>query len=75
MTSAAACSGHQMLWSPPLTEWSGAAGAWEHAYGDRAVRLLIDVYEKVLDRNPWLPPNSLVIEHGGLASAEQRARP
>lgn len=45
-----------------------------HAYGDRAVRLLIDVYEKVLDRNPWLPPNSLVIEHGGLASAEQRAR-
>lgn len=45
-----------------------------HAYGDRAVRILIDVYERVLERNPWLPPRSLVIEHGGLASAQQRAR-
>jgi predicted amidohydrolase YtcJ len=45
-----------------------------HAYGDRAVRVLIDVYERVLDSNPWLPSRSLVIEHGGLASAEQRAR-
>lgn len=45
-----------------------------HAYGDRAVRLLIDVYERVLERNRWLDPKALVIEHGGLASREQRAR-
>lgn len=45
-----------------------------HAYGDRAVRVLLDVYQQVLERNPWLPPRSLVIEHGGLADAEQRAR-
>ncbi|WP_194818487.1 amidohydrolase [Nocardia sp. XZ_19_385] len=45
-----------------------------HAYGDRAVRTLLDVYQQVLERNPGLPPRSLVIEHGGLATAEQRAR-
>lgn len=45
-----------------------------HAYGDRAVRLLLDIYEDVLTRHPWLPSNSLVIEHAGLASLEQRAR-
>ena len=45
-----------------------------HAYGDRAVRTVIDIYERVLERNPWVPPRALVIEHGGLASAEQQAR-
>lgn len=45
-----------------------------HAFGDRAVRVLLDVYERVLARNPGLPPRSLVIEHGGLAPAGQRAR-
>ena len=45
-----------------------------HAYGDRAVRLLLDVYRAVLERNPWIPPRSLVIEHGGLADERQRAR-
>ena len=45
-----------------------------HAYGDRAVRILIDIYEQVMDRNPGLPEGTLVIEHGGLASADQRAR-
>ncbi|HEY4453458.1 MAG TPA: amidohydrolase [Pseudonocardiaceae bacterium] len=45
-----------------------------HAYGDRAVRTLLDVYERVLDDNPGLPSGSLVIEHGGLARPEQRAR-
>jgi predicted amidohydrolase YtcJ len=45
-----------------------------HAYGDRAVRVLLDVYEQVLDRNPGLPPGTLAMEHGGLAGAEQRAR-
>jgi predicted amidohydrolase YtcJ len=45
-----------------------------HAYGDRAVRILLDVYERVLRNNPGLPAGTLVMEHGGLAGAEQRAR-
>jgi predicted amidohydrolase YtcJ len=45
-----------------------------HAYGDRAVRILLDVYERVLARNPGLPAGTLVMEHGGLAGPEQRAR-
>ncbi|MEU6548910.1 amidohydrolase [Streptomyces sp. NPDC046915] len=45
-----------------------------HAYGDRAVRMLLDVYERVLQRNPGLPAGTLVMEHGGLAGPEQRAR-
>ncbi|MFI9387016.1 amidohydrolase [Kutzneria sp. NPDC052558] len=45
-----------------------------HAYGDRAVRVLLDVYERVQANVPGLPAGSLVIEHGGLAGAEQRAR-
>ncbi|MFI2205102.1 amidohydrolase family protein [Streptomyces sp. NPDC020192] len=45
-----------------------------HAYGDRAVRVLLDVYERVLARNPGLPAGTLVMEHGGLAGPEQRAR-
>ncbi|MFI1766597.1 amidohydrolase [Streptomyces sp. NPDC020800] len=45
-----------------------------HAYGDRAVRVLLDVYERVLERNPGLPAGTLVMEHGGLAGPEQRSR-
>ncbi|KAL9476454.1 hypothetical protein ACSS6W_006295 [Trichoderma asperelloides] len=45
-----------------------------HAFGDRAVRILLDVYEEVVKRHPNMPQGTLVIEHGGLASAEQRAR-
>lgn len=45
-----------------------------HAYGDRAVRVLLDVYERVLHNNPGLPAGTLVMEHGGLAGPEQRAR-
>ncbi|MFK4105110.1 amidohydrolase [Streptomyces sp. NPDC019531] len=45
-----------------------------HAYGDRAVRVLLDVYERVLANVPGLPAGSLVMEHGGLAGPEQRAR-
>ena len=45
-----------------------------HAYGDRAVRVLLDVYERVLRNNPGLPAGTLVMEHGGLAGPEQRAR-
>jgi len=45
-----------------------------HAYGDRGVRVLLDIYEQVLNRNPGLPAGTLVMEHGGLAGARQRAR-
>ena len=45
-----------------------------HAIGDRAVRTLLDVYERVIETNPGLPPGTLVIEHGFLADATQRAR-
>jgi predicted amidohydrolase YtcJ len=45
-----------------------------HAVGDRAVRTLLDVYESVLEEVGPLPPWTLVIEHGLLADAEQRAR-
>jgi predicted amidohydrolase YtcJ len=45
-----------------------------HAYRDRAVRILLDVYERVLRNNPGLPAGTLVMEHGGLANHEQRSR-
>jgi len=45
-----------------------------HAVGDRAVRTVLDVYERVLAENPTTPPGTLVIEHALLANAEQRAR-
>ncbi|WP_395369139.1 amidohydrolase [Streptomyces tubercidicus] len=45
-----------------------------HAYGDRGVRTLLDAYQQVLECNPGLPANMLVMEHGGLADATQRER-
>lgn len=45
-----------------------------HAVRDRAVRTLLDVYERLLKRHPHLPQGTFVIEHGGLAYAEQRTR-
>ncbi|MFI9274409.1 amidohydrolase [Kitasatospora sp. NPDC052896] len=45
-----------------------------HAWGDRGLRTLLDVYTKVLGSHPDLEPGTLVVEHGGLATAEQRAR-
>ncbi len=45
-----------------------------HAIGDRAVRTLLDVYERVSAANPGLSPGTFVIEHGFLADATQRAR-
>jgi predicted amidohydrolase YtcJ len=45
-----------------------------HAVGDRAVRTLLDAYERVIAENPGIKPGTLVIEHGMLAYAEQRAR-
>jgi predicted amidohydrolase YtcJ len=45
-----------------------------HAAGDRAVRAILDAYERVLRDNPGIAPGSLVIEHALLADATQRAR-
>ncbi|MFI6157130.1 amidohydrolase [Kitasatospora sp. NPDC051170] len=45
-----------------------------HAWGDRGLRVLLDVFEQVLKRRPGLAPGTLVVEHGGLARADQRAR-
>jgi predicted amidohydrolase YtcJ len=45
-----------------------------HAAGDRAVRLLLDAYEAVLAEVGAVPPWTLVIEHGLLSDAAQRAR-
>jgi predicted amidohydrolase YtcJ len=45
-----------------------------HAAGDRAVRVLLDVYEAVLAQVGSLPPWTLVIEHALLTDAGQRAR-
>lgn len=45
-----------------------------HAIGDRAVRTLLDVYERVVKDNPRLKPGTLAIEHAFLADTTQRAR-
>ena len=71
--------GH-LLWNPDdllaLTNFAVRRG-WKvgtHAIGDRAVRTLLDVYEQVVKENPGLKPGTLVLEHGFLADAGQRAR-
>jgi predicted amidohydrolase YtcJ len=45
-----------------------------HAIGDRAVRTVLDVYERILGTNPHLPGGMLVLEHAFLADQTQRAR-
>lgn len=35
---------------------------------------LLDVYERVLKENPSVPKGALVLEHGGLSLANERAR-
>lgn len=45
-----------------------------HAWGDRAVRTALDVYEQVLREAPDITRGTLVIEHARLPTAEQRAR-
>ncbi|MER5636069.1 amidohydrolase [Kitasatospora sp. NPDC002227] len=45
-----------------------------HAYGDRGVRTLLDLFERVQQRIPGLPYGTLVMEHGGLAERTQRRR-
>jgi len=71
--------GH-LLWNPDdlltLANFAVRRG-WKigtHAIGDRAVRTLLDVYEQIIKENPGLKPGTLVLEHGFLADAGQRAR-
>jgi predicted amidohydrolase YtcJ len=45
-----------------------------HAVGDRAVRTLLDVYERVAEAHPGLPPGTFALEHGFLVDATQRER-
>ena len=45
-----------------------------HAWGDRAVRTALDVYEGVLQEVGRVSPGALVLEHAGLARSDQRAR-
>jgi predicted amidohydrolase YtcJ len=69
-----------LLWDPDaLTDAISRAArkglkVGVHAWGDRAVRVLLDVYERVLAEVPGVPPGSLVLEHGGLARSAQRVR-
>jgi hypothetical protein len=39
-----------------------------NVYGDKALMQVLDMYEILLQRFPYLPRGSLVLEHGGLAS-------
>jgi predicted amidohydrolase YtcJ len=72
-------SGH-LNWDPePMTRICVEAvrRGWRiatHAAGDRAVRVLLDVYEAVLAQVGPVPPRTLVIEHALLSDAAQRAR-
>jgi predicted amidohydrolase YtcJ len=72
-------SGH-LNWTPEvLTEVciEAARRGWRiatHAAGDRAVRIILDVYEAVLAKVGELPRCTLVIEHALLSSPEQRQR-
>jgi predicted amidohydrolase YtcJ len=45
-----------------------------HAIGDRAVRTVLDAYEKIVAANPGLPAGTLAIEHAFLAEQTQRSR-
>jgi predicted amidohydrolase YtcJ len=72
-------SGH-LNWDPDeLTRVcvAGARRGWRvatHAAGDRAVRTILDVYERVLETVDGLAPDALVIEHALLAPPDQQAR-
>lgn len=45
-----------------------------HAYGDKAVETLLDVYAELQKRHPAMPPRTLVLEHGGFADSGLRRR-
>ncbi|SOB79985.1 amidohydrolase [Streptomyces sp. 1331.2] len=74
------CYHGRLLWEPAdlLAAVDRVVGrGWRvgvHAWGDRGLRVLLDVFEQVLKGRPGLPPGTLVVEHGGLARPDQRAR-
>ncbi|WP_181809048.1 amidohydrolase [Streptomyces shenzhenensis] len=41
-----------------------------HAFGDRAIALLLDAIREVTDREGPVPPGMLVVEHGGLVTPD-----
>jgi hypothetical protein len=45
-----------------------------HAFGDRAVNVLLDAISMVIDREGPLPKDMLVVEHGGMISPERIAK-
>jgi predicted amidohydrolase YtcJ len=45
-----------------------------HAFGDRAVGVLLDAIGSVIDRDGPLRPGLLVVEHGGLITADRIAK-
>ena len=72
-------TGH-LNWDPndfaAAVEFAVAQG-WRvatHAVGDRAVRTVLDAYERVVAKQHSLAPATLAIEHAMLAPAEQRTR-
>ncbi|WP_327586194.1 amidohydrolase [Nonomuraea sp. NBC_00507] len=44
-----------------------------HAFGDRAVGVLLDAVREVMDRVGPVPPGMLVVEHGGLITPDRIA--
>jgi predicted amidohydrolase YtcJ len=70
----------QLMWQEPelaqVISYAARHGVkiGVHAWGDRAVRTLLDVYERVLKDVPNVPTGTLVLEHGGLSPAKERAR-
>jgi predicted amidohydrolase YtcJ len=72
-------SGH-LNWDPEVMIRVGSEAVrrgWRigtHAAGDRAVRILLDVYEAVVAEVGEVPSWTLVVEHALLSDAAQRAR-
>jgi predicted amidohydrolase YtcJ len=72
-------SGH-LNWEPELfaqTVVAAVTRGWRvgtHAVGDRAVRVVLDAYERAAAARPGLPPGTLTLEHAFLADKTQRAR-
>ena len=70
----------QLQWEAgELADAAGRAvrAGWKvgvHAWGDWAVRATLDAFEAILADQPGTPPGTLVLEHAGLAHADQRAR-
>jgi predicted amidohydrolase YtcJ len=71
--------GH-LNWDPPLFAAfvsEAVARGWKigtHCVGDRAVRTVLDGYERALAEHPGLPASTLVLEHALLADGGERAR-